>query len=155
MRTRKVDGTLLPLRFLTNSFAEMQQAIGAAHAPQLELEPELQKELVRIKPKIEESIVAKAEANRLDSLEARAHGQTEEGGLTATAQSLAPKRERALTPSDENQAPLDHPNISKGQLQAGATSASELVGKEVTNHTFAENRQIPNHTRNNSAVEAH
>lgn len=132
----------------------MQQAIGATLAPQPELEPELQQELVRIKPKIEEGTVTKAEADHLHSLEARAHGLTEKGGLTAKAQSVAAKRERALSlsdPSNENQAPIEHPSIaSKSQPQTAAISAAE-----ATAQPFAEAKQIAHHTRNSSAVSAH
>lgn len=40
------------------------------------------------------------EANHLHSLEARAHGHTEKGGLTAKAQSVATKRERQASISE-------------------------------------------------------
>ncbi|KAK7183497.1 hypothetical protein DPSP01_008497 [Paraphaeosphaeria sporulosa] len=137
--------------------SKMQQAIGAAHAPQPELEPELQKELARIKPKIEEGTVTKAEADNLHSLEARAHGHTEKGGLTAKAQSIAAKRERALSLSDSTnesiQTYANRSSTSNGQIPS--TPASVTVTKEATTHTLAENKQIPHHTRNSSAVEAH
>ncbi|KAF2437423.1 hypothetical protein P171DRAFT_182524 [Karstenula rhodostoma CBS 690.94] len=138
--------------------SKMQQAIGRNQAPQPGLEPVLQKELARIEPKVVDGTVTKAEADHLHSLEARAHGHTEKGGLTAKAQSIAAKRERAISfsdPADENQDPLDHPSNSKDQNQAGATPASELVAKDFTTHTLAENKHIPSHTRSSSAVEAH
>lgn len=110
----------------------MQRAIGAAHAPNPELEDELQKEFARIVPKIEQGTVTKADADSLHSLEARAHGHTEKGGLTAQAQSVAAKRERAQSLSDstnEGQAYTDSSNVSKGPTpQSAATSASDTAG---------------------------
>lgn len=72
----------------------MQKAIGHTNAPHPELEAELQQEYAKIVPKVERGIVTKAEADHLHSLEARAHGHTERGGLTAIAQSVAARRER-------------------------------------------------------------
>lgn len=72
----------------------MQKAIGHTNAPHPELEAELQQEYAKIVPKAERGVVTKAEADHLHSLEARAHGHTERGGLTAIAQSVAAKRER-------------------------------------------------------------
>lgn len=79
----------------------MQRAIGQFNAPHPELEAELQQEIARIEPKIEQGTVTKAEADHLHSLEARAHGHTEKGGVTAHAQSVAAKRERALSLSGD------------------------------------------------------
>ena len=88
------------LRLTQSLVSKMQKAIGTANAPQPELENELQQECAKIAPKIEQGSVTKAEADHLHSLEARAHGHTEKGGLTAIAQSVAAKRERALSLSD-------------------------------------------------------
>ncbi|KAL5401025.1 hypothetical protein PMIN03_011876 [Paraphaeosphaeria minitans] len=136
--------------------SRMQRAIGGPHAIQPELEPELQKELARIKPKIEEG-TTKTEADYLHSLEARAHGHTEKGGLTAKAQSIAAKRERALSLSDSTnesiQAYADRFSASNRQIPS--TPAPVIVAKEATTHILAENKQVPHHTRNSSAVEAH
>ncbi|KAF3046430.1 hypothetical protein E8E12_008704 [Didymella heteroderae] len=74
--------------------SKMQKAIGHTNAPHPELEAELQQEYAKIVPKVERGVVTKAEADRLHSLEARAHGHTERGGLTAIAQSVAARRER-------------------------------------------------------------
>lgn len=72
----------------------MQKAIGHTNAPHPELEAELQQEYAKVVPKAERGVVTKAEADQLHSLEARAHGHTERGGLTAIAQSVAARRER-------------------------------------------------------------
>jgi|SRR5690242_16560589 len=71
----------------------MQKALGHTNAPHPELEAELQQEYAKIVPKVERGVVTKAEADHLHSLEARAYGHTEKGGLTATAQSVAARRE--------------------------------------------------------------
>jgi hypothetical protein len=54
-----------------------------------------------MEPKVEQGTVTKAEADHLHSLEARAHGHTEKGGLTAVAQSVAAKRERQHSLSED------------------------------------------------------
>lgn len=72
----------------------MRSALGIVNAPHPELEPELQEEMAKLAPKVEQGTVTKAEADHLHSLEARAHGHTEKGGLTAAAQSIAAKRDR-------------------------------------------------------------
>jgi hypothetical protein len=77
-----------------NLNVEMQKAIGHTNAPHPELEAELQQEYAKIVPKVERGVVTKAEADYLHSLEARTHGHTERGGLTAIAQSVAARRER-------------------------------------------------------------
>ncbi|KAF1932083.1 uncharacterized protein M421DRAFT_54615 [Didymella exigua CBS 183.55] len=74
--------------------SKMQKAIGHTNAPHPELEAELQQEYAKIVPKVERGVVTKAEADHLHSLEARAHGHTERGGLTAIAQSVAARHER-------------------------------------------------------------
>jgi hypothetical protein len=146
----------------------MQHAVGAAHAPNPELEDDFQKELARIEPKIEQGTVTKAEADHLHSLEARAHGHTEKGGVTAKAQSVAAKRERALSLSDstnESHAYLDHSNVSKVQNQTGATPEPQAVAKSFAIRAAVENVQNApkvdsahsqgSHTRQKSVVEAH
>lgn len=80
----------------------MQKAIGHTNAPHPELEAELQQEYAKIVPKVERGIVTKAEADHLHSLEARAHGHTERGGLTAIAQSVAARRERQASISSSS-----------------------------------------------------
>lgn len=83
---------LKPFR-LTDANIVMQKAIGHTNAPHPELEAEFQQEYAKIIPKVERGVVTKAEADHLHSLEARAYGHTEKGGLTATAQSVAARRE--------------------------------------------------------------
>jgi len=75
----------------------MQKAVGHTNAPHPELELELQEEIAKIEPKVAEGTVTIEEANHLHSLEARAHGHTEKGGITSIAQSVAAKRERQLS----------------------------------------------------------
>jgi hypothetical protein len=146
----------------------MQHAVGATHAPNPELEDVLQKELARIEPKIEQGTVTKAEADHLHSLETRAHGHTEKGGVTAKAQSVAARRERALSLSEstnESHACLDNSNVSKGQYQTGATPELQAVAKSPAIRALAENVQNApkvdpvhnngSHTRQKSVVEAH
>lgn len=76
---------------------EMQKAVGHANAPHPELKVVLQEEIAKIEPKVAEGTVTIEEANHLHSLEARAHGHTEKGGIASIAQSVAAKRERALS----------------------------------------------------------
>jgi hypothetical protein len=73
----------------------MQRAIGQTNAPHPELEAELQEEIAKIVPKVEQGTVTKEDADHLHSLEARAHDHTEKGGITSVAQSVAAKRECA------------------------------------------------------------
>jgi hypothetical protein len=82
--------------------------------PHPELESELQHEFAEIQPKVEQGTVTKEEANHLHSLEARAHGHTEKGGLTAHAQSVAAKRERksSLSDASNSQATSNNQGIS-------------------------------------------
>lgn len=75
----------------------MQRAIAETNAPNPELKAELQEAIAKIEPKIEQETVTKAEADLLHSLEAKAHGHTAKGGVTARAQSVVAKRERAFS----------------------------------------------------------
>ena len=75
----------------------MQRAIGQSNAPHPELEAALQAKKAEVGMKIEEGTVTKADADSLHSLEARAHGHTEKGGVTALAQSAVAKRERKMS----------------------------------------------------------
>ncbi|KAJ4345290.1 uncharacterized protein N0V89_011420 [Didymosphaeria variabile] len=168
------DVTADLLKATQDIVSTMQRAVGAAHAPNPELEDDLQKELARIGPKVEAGTVTKAEADRLHSLKARAHGHTEKGGLIAQAQSVAAKRERTQSLSDstnDGQIPTDSSNISKDQSQSPATSdtsgkfaALSLVENKPKDSPApkvdsAHHSQIPvRHTRKGSeqkAVEAH
>ncbi|KAF1944152.1 hypothetical protein EJ02DRAFT_452759 [Clathrospora elynae] len=85
------------LRTTQSIVSKMQKAVGHTNAPHPEVEAELQEEIARIEPKISRGTVTKAEADRLHSLEARAHGHTEKGGIAAAAQSAVAKRERQLS----------------------------------------------------------
>lgn len=76
-----------------DAVTEMEKAVGHLNAAHPEVEAELEEETARIGCKIVAGTVTKAEADHLHSLEARAHGHTEKGGVTATAQSIAAKRE--------------------------------------------------------------
>ncbi|KAJ5059723.1 hypothetical protein PSV09DRAFT_2373231 [Bipolaris maydis] len=87
------------LRTTQSIVSKMQKALGNTNVLHPEVEDELQEEIARIEPKIAQGTVTKAEANRLHSLEARAHGHTEKGGITAAAQSVVARRERQLSPS--------------------------------------------------------
>lgn len=88
------------LKLTQNVVAKMVKAVGTTKAPHPELEAELQHEFAKIEPKVEQGTVTKEEANHLHSLEARAHGHTEKGGLTSIAQSVAARRERNMSLSD-------------------------------------------------------
>ncbi|KAF1912253.1 hypothetical protein BDU57DRAFT_504737 [Ampelomyces quisqualis] len=85
------------LRTAQNVVSKMQKAVGHTNAPHPELESELRQEIAKIEPKVVEGTVTIEEANHLHSLEARAHGHTEKGGITSIAQSVAAKRERQLS----------------------------------------------------------
>jgi hypothetical protein len=89
----------------TDRCTEMQRAVGHTNAPHPELETELQDEIAKIEPKVAKGTVTVEEANRLHSLEARAHGHTERGGITSIAQSVAAKRERQLSLSSGSSPP--------------------------------------------------
>ncbi|RMZ66867.1 hypothetical protein GMOD_00002242 [Pyrenophora seminiperda CCB06] len=89
--------TIEILRATQGVVSKMQKAVGYMNAPHPEVEAELQEEIAQIEPKIVQGTVTKAEADHLHSLEARAHGYTEKGGIAAAAQSIAAKRERKLS----------------------------------------------------------
>ncbi|KAI4907551.1 hypothetical protein J4E90_009580 [Alternaria incomplexa] len=85
-------------RILSENVAtQLQKAVGHTDASHPEVEAELQEEIAKIEPKIAQGTVTKAEADHLHSLEARAHGHTEKGGIAAVAQSVAARRERQLS----------------------------------------------------------
>ncbi|KAG9188777.1 hypothetical protein G6011_07482 [Alternaria panax] len=85
------------LRVAQSIVSKLQKAVGHTNAPHPEVEAELQEEIAKIEPKIAQGTVTKAEADHLHSLEARAHGHTEKGGIAAAAQSVAARRERRLS----------------------------------------------------------
>jgi hypothetical protein len=109
----------------------MQKAIGQTNAPHPELEAELQEEFARIVPKVEQGTVTKEEADHLHSLEARAHGHTEKGGLTAVAQSVAAKRERALSLSDNTNANPNPAEQSAADKEANLKMAELTIGPKL------------------------
>ncbi|KAF1996727.1 hypothetical protein P154DRAFT_623056 [Amniculicola lignicola CBS 123094] len=100
VETHPNDVTAEVLRLTQGIISKMQKAVGAQKNLHPELEDELRLEFAKIEPKIEEGTVTKAEADHLHSLEARAHGHTEKGGLTAIAQSVVAKRERQASLSE-------------------------------------------------------
>lgn len=108
----------------THSATEMQKVIGHTNAPHPEVEAELQEEIAKVEPKIAQGTVTKAEADHLHSLEVRAHGHTEKGGITATAQSIVAKRERQLSLSGDSKAVL-HPNSEQSHSKNKVTMSPE------------------------------
>ena len=119
----------------------MQKAIGQTNAPHPELEAELQEEFARIVPKVEQGTVTKEEADHLHSLEARAHGHTEKGGLTAVAQSVAAKRERALSLSDDNNNNANRAEKSATDKETNLRMAELTIGPKVENEPEAITRE--------------
>ena len=73
-------GLELNVETYTDNATELQKAVGHTNAPHPEVEAELQEEIAKIEHKIAQGTVTKTEADRLHSLEARAHGHTEKGG---------------------------------------------------------------------------
>lgn len=129
------DGvTVEVLKLAQSIYQKMQKAIGTRNAPHPELEAELQEEYAKIEPKVEQGIVTKAEADHLHSLEARAHGHTEKGGLTAIAQSVAAKRERQLSLSE---GVIQEPNPSEPR-KAITPQEQSREDKEVNLHQVEE-----------------
>jgi hypothetical protein len=103
----------------TDHVTEMQRVVGHSNAPHPELEAQLKEEIAKIEPKIVEGTVTIEEANHLHSLEARAHGHTEKGGITSVAQSVAAKRERQLSLSS-----------GSGPIQSRASANSKTVSSQ-------------------------
>jgi hypothetical protein len=106
----------------------MQRAVGHTNAPHPELETELQEEIAKIEPKVAKGTVTVEEANRLHSLEARAHGHTERGGITSIAQSVAAKRERQLSLSSGSSPPN---NCSRSNSKAFTPEQQSHRDKEA------------------------
>jgi hypothetical protein len=115
----------------------MQRAIGQTNAPHPELEAELQEEIAKIVPKVEQGTVTKEESDHLHSLEARAHGHTEKGGITSVAQSVAAKRERALSLSDNTNA-NGNANRAEHTITDEERRAKQSVANKGTNLEMAE-----------------
>ncbi|KAF2277512.1 uncharacterized protein EI97DRAFT_295516 [Westerdykella ornata] len=114
------------LRLTQVALSRMRSALGIANAPHPELEPELHEEMAKIAPKVKQGTVTKAEADHLHSLEARAHGHTEKGGLTAAAQSIAAKRDRRQS-------------ISSGSNDQAASDIRGLDAQEQSHRDRQEN----------------
>ncbi|CAA9964558.1 hypothetical protein CFE70_008410 [Pyrenophora teres f. teres 0-1] len=91
------DITTEILRATQSVVSKMQKAVRHMNAPHPKFEAELQEEIAKVEPRIAQGTVTKAEADHLHSLEARAHGHTEKGGVAAAAQSIAARRERQLS----------------------------------------------------------
>lgn len=108
-----------------NPRIEMQRAVGHTNAPHPELENELREEISKIEPKVAEGTVTIEEANHLHSLEARAHGHTERGGITSLAQSVAAKRERQLSLSSGSS-----PTSNRSRAGSKTFSSHELYRRD-------------------------
>ncbi|EUC47604.1 hypothetical protein COCMIDRAFT_89572 [Bipolaris oryzae ATCC 44560] len=124
------------LRITQSIVSKMQKALGHTNIPHPEVEGELQEEIAKIEPKIVQGTVTKAEADRLHSLESRAHGHTEKGGITAAAQSVVAKRERQLSssggpktlqPSDSEQSQSDKGSFTSSELQSQHDKEGNLL----------------------------
>ncbi|KAF1951852.1 hypothetical protein CC80DRAFT_187655 [Byssothecium circinans] len=161
------------LRTTQGIVSKMQRSLGQTNAPHPELEAELQAECAKIQPKVELGTVTKAEADRLHSLEARAHGHTEKGGLTSVAQSVAAKRERTLSLSDSRpeletelqeesakvQPKVEQETVSKAEadrlhsLEARAHGHTEKGGLTAAAQSVAAKRERLSDGTNQSTVE--
>lgn len=111
----------------------MQKAIGHTNAPHPELEPELQQQYARIMPKVERGTISQAEVDHLHSLEARAHGYTERGGLAATAQSIAAKFARQLSTNSSTNTTLKHRNQSRSENEEIITAGASTTRSKMEN----------------------
>ena len=100
------------LKLYQSMVSKLQKTVGAntAGASHPELEEELQ-DIAKIEPKVESGTVTKEEASHLRSLEARAHGHTEKGGVTAHAQSVATKKARSVSISTAKDTLISASNI--------------------------------------------
>jgi hypothetical protein len=114
-----------------NRCIEMQRAVGHTNAPHPELETQLKEEIAKIEPKVAKGTVTIEEANRLHSLEARAHGHTERGGITSIAQSVAAKRERQISLSSGSSPPN---NRSRANSKAFTPGEQPHRDKEANLH---------------------
>jgi predicted nucleic acid-binding Zn-ribbon protein len=144
----------------------MQKAVGHTNAPHPELETELQEEIAKIEPKVVKGTVTVEEANRLHSLEARAHGHTERGGITSIAQSVAAKRERQLSLSSSSSPPSNRSRanskaftpeeqshrdkeanlkIAEMSLESKLEKKPEKVTKEDTSHVQSREQRAHGH----------
>ncbi|KAF1836679.1 hypothetical protein BDW02DRAFT_577753 [Decorospora gaudefroyi] len=124
------------LRTTQSIVSKMQKAVGHTNAPHPEVEAELRKEIAKIEPKIAQGTVTKAEADHLHSLEARAHGHTEKGGITAAAQSVVAKRERQLSLSNGS-GTSSSPNSGRSRASSRALASPQqksLHGREEELH---------------------
>lgn len=110
------------LKLCQSMVSKLQKTVGAntAGASHPELEEELQ-EIAKIEPKAESGTVTE-EVNHLRNLEARAHGHTEKGGVTAYAQSVAAKKARSVSISTAKDTPTSASNI---QGHAGRLDPAE------------------------------
>jgi hypothetical protein len=85
--------------------------------------------------KVEQGTVTKEEADHLHSLEARAHGHTEKGGLTAHAQSVAARRQRGQSLSDGSTHAANDANGSSNNPSDGqGTSGNQGLSPEEQSH---------------------
>jgi hypothetical protein len=135
----------------------MQKAVGHTNAPHPELETELRQEIAKIEPKVVEGTVTIEEANHLHSLEARAHGHTEKGGITSIAQSVAAKRERQLSLSNGSSPPNSRSRANSKTLapheqshrdkEANLHKIEEVVKPKIEQGTVTESEANLLHSR--------
>lgn len=104
----------------------VNKPVAAIHP---ELEAELKEEIAKIEPKVAQGTVTVDEANHLHSLEARAHGHTEKGGITSLAQSVAAKRERQLSLSSGSTLPST--SRSRSNSTAYTSQQQSHDGREI------------------------
>jgi hypothetical protein len=137
----------------TDHVTEMQRVVGHSNAPHPELEAQLKEEIAKIEPKDVEGTVTIEEANHLHSLEARAHGHTEKGGITSVAQSVAAKRERQLSLSSgsgliQSRARANSKTVSsQEQSYPNLREAEIAVQPEVLQRTVNDEDPSPLHSR--------
>ncbi|ORY08872.1 hypothetical protein BCR34DRAFT_657954 [Clohesyomyces aquaticus] len=139
------------LKSAQDAVKTMQNALGQNTAPHLELEEELEKEYAHIKPKVEEGTVTEEEADHLHSLEARAHGHTEKGGLTAHAQSIAAKRERQNSLSDST----NHPTYATSSSSNRSLVALHLSGEESSSAAYTPTSERANNENATRKEQSH
>ncbi|KAI4647835.1 hypothetical protein J4E93_004246 [Alternaria ventricosa] len=147
------EATTEVLRVAQSIVSKLQNAVGHTNAPHPEVEAELQEEIAKIEPKIAQGTVTKAEADHLHSLEARAHGHTEKGGIAAVAQSVAARRERQLSLSSSTGSILSPVNGRSRANSRNYTSPQQRSRQEREDDTHnAEMTMRPKIEADNAAA---
>lgn len=116
------------LRTAQSVVSKMQKAVGNTNVAHPEVEAELQQEIIKVERKIEQGTITKAEADHLHSLESRAYGHTEKGGITAIAQSVVAKRERQLS-LGTGSSPAGGRKRADSQTQPGPSQEKSIRGE--------------------------